>query len=74
MDEGELEMMMCYCLFLRRKPKINWDKKGDSGLDPSFKKEKDLVNIYDFDYTIILILCRAIFRRTPIFAEQLQPC
>ena len=74
MDEGELEMMMCYCLFLRRKPKINYNKKRNSGLDPSFKKEKDLVNIYDFDCTIILILCRAIFRGTLIFAEQLHPC
>ena len=41
-----------------KKPKINCAKKGDSGLDPSFKKEKDLVNIYDFGYMIILILCR----------------
>ena len=59
MDEKEFEMMMYYFLFLRRTPEINCAKKGDSGLHPSFKKEKVLVNIYDFDYTIILILCRA---------------
>ena len=48
MDEEEFEMMMYYFLFLRRKPKINCAKKGDSGLDPSFKKENDLLNIINY--------------------------
>ena len=40
-----LRWWLYYFLFLWRKPKINFVKKGDSGLDPSFKKEKNLVNI-----------------------------
>ena len=44
-------------------------KKGDSVLDPSLKKEKELVNIYDFDYTIILILCRATVQKNTYFCK-----
>ena len=42
-------------------------KKEDSGLDPSFKKETDLMNIYDFDYTIILILGLATIQKNTYF-------
>ena len=48
MDGEEFEIMMHYFLFLRRKPKNNCAKKGDSRLDPSFKKEKGLVNIINY--------------------------
>ena len=52
-----------------KKPKINCAKKGDSGLGPSFKKEKDLVNIYDFGYMIILILCRPTIQKNTYFCR-----
>ena len=42
MDEEELEMVLYCFLFLRKK---NVLKKGGSGLDLFFRKEKDLQNI-----------------------------
>ena len=64
-DEEEFD----YFVFLWRKPIINCAKKGDSGLGLSFKKEKDLVNKYNFDYMIILILCKATIQKNTYFCR-----